>query len=192
MKDEIEKLGFTIRYSYLHPLRCLVLGYNEEKTGVWVDLFPVDTYRTGALEDQLVEAMKDYRSFFDKHKFLDAETLTNKKSDIIGKLPKGDTECMMSLFESWLGAPCLIYKPSDIYPIKRSKFEDFEFCVPNNIQLLIEKCYGEKYLEIPRFAINNHGIVSDTSVAQRAKANGIDMEEVYRHLKSVYDSLNVL
>lgn len=190
LKDDIEKYGITLRYdANIHPLRCLIIGYAEEKTGVWIDIFPDDSFRTGATEAQLIEAMKEYRFFLNHHKNIDTEALITKKDDIIGKLPEGDVRYMMSLWEGWMGEPYIINKPSDIYPLHRCKFEDFDFCVPNNIQLLLERRYGEKYLEIPRFAINNHGKVSDTSIAQRAKANGIDMEEVYRHLKSVYDSL---
>ena len=83
MKTEIEGLGLSIRYSYMHPLRCLVLGYNAEQTGIWVDLFPVDIYRSGASEEQLIEAMKQYRFFFNQNKNLNAEALTKKKNEII-------------------------------------------------------------------------------------------------------------
>lgn len=189
MKDDYERFGMTIRYAVEHPLRCLVLGYNEEKTGVWIDIFPDDNYSSGATEAHLIEAMKEYRSFYDQHRFLDSESLTKKKDQIFMSLPKGDTKYLMSLLEGWMGEPYIINKPSDIYPIKRGKFEGFDLCVPNNMQLLIERRYGKNYLELPRFAINNHGRPSDITVAQRAKANGIDMEEVYRHLKSIYDSL---
>lgn len=189
MKDEIESRGLSISYAPEHPLRCLILGYNAEKTGVWVDLFPVDIYKSGATIEQLTHAMIKYRTFYNKNRHLDAETMTKIKNEIINELPNGDTEFMMSLFEAWMGEPYIIYKPSDIYPIKRAKFENFMFCVPNDMQLITEKRFGKHCMDFPRFAINNHGKSSECTIAQRAKANGIDMNEVYEYLKSIYESL---
>ena len=189
MKDEIESLGLTIKYSCLHPLRGLVLGYNEEKTGVWVDIFPVDIYKTGANEGQLVDVMRAYRIFFNNNTNLDSETLVKKKDELIASLPKGDTDYMLSIFEAWLGEICIVYKSSEVYPIKRCKFEDFNFCVPNNIQLVTEKRFGKKCLDIPRVAINDHGQPNYVPFSQRAMLNGINMDEVYSILKSIYDKI---
>ena len=189
MKDDIERYGLTIRYATEHPLRCLVLGYLEEKTGIWIDIFPDDSLTTGASRDQIIEGMKEYRTFYNQHRTFDSQTLTKKKKDIFNRLPEGDTRYLMSLLEGWIGEPYIINSYSDIYPIKRSKFEDFELCVPNNMELLLERRYGKNFLEIPRIAINNHGRATDITIAQRAKANSIDMNEVYEHLKSIYESL---
>lgn len=189
MSDEIKSFGLTIRHSHIHPLRCLVLGYHEEVSGIWLDIFPDDIYNSGATEAQLINAMKEYRAFYNQHKHLDAVTLTKKKDEILGKLPKGDTDYVLSLLEGVTGEPLLLLSLSDIYPLRRSKFEEYYFCVPNNIQIILEKNYGKGYMEIPQIAVNNHGRCNDMTIAQRAKANGIDMNSVYLYLKNVYDNL---
>lgn len=188
MKDEIESIGLTIKFSY-HPLRGLILGYDEEKTGVWMDIFPVDVYKTGANEEQLANAMREYRKFFNKNLYMDSESLIKKKNEIMGHLPKGEIEFLMTPFETWIGADCIVLIASYVYPLKRCKFEEFDFCVPNKTQKILERIFGEKYMDIPRVAINNHGQPNYVPFSQRAMLNGINMDEVYSFLKSIYDKI---
>ena len=188
MKKDFDSNGLSIKFAY-HPLRGLVIGYNEDKTGVLIDIFPVDIYKTGANEEQLKNTMKVYRIFFNNNITVDPKVLVKKKDELMTSLPKGDSEYMLSIFEAWIDEICIVYKSSDVYPIKRCKFEDFYFCVPNNIQLITEKRFGKKCLDIPRIAINNHGQPNYVPFSQRAKLNGINMEEVYSHLKSIYEKI---
>ena len=188
MKKDFDSNGLSIKFAY-HPLRGLVIGYNEDKTGVLIDIFPVDIYKTGANEEQLKNTMKVYRIFFNNNITVDPKVLVKKKDELMTSLPKGDSEYMLSIFEAWIDEICIVYKSSDVYPIKRCKFEDFYFCVPNNIQLITEKRCGKKCLDIPRIAINNHGQPNYVPFSQRAKLNGINMEEVYSHLKSIYEKI---
>jgi len=46
-------------------------------------------------------------------------------------------------------------------------------------------------MQFPHIAINTHGKegAETLSISQRAKHFGIDMNEVYEHLKSIYESV---
>lgn len=189
LKNSIEDLGLSIRYAEEHCLRCLVLGYKENETGIWVDIFPADTFYSGASEMQLQEAMREYKKFYNKNIQLDAEILIEKKREIIDNLPQGNTKYIFSLLEGWLGEPCLVYNNSDIFPLTTVKFEQFFFCAPNNIKIVLEKRYGKHFMEFPQYAINNHGKSLEFSVSQRARNNGVDMNKEYQYLKSLYESL---
>lgn len=189
MKQEVEDLGLSLRESYLHPLRCLVIGYKEKETGVWVDIFSVDSYRTSASDAKILEAYKKYRNFFYSNKNMSSTELTKKKEEILSTLPDGETEYMMPLMEGWNGEICFFYKKSDIYPLSRINFEGYELYAPSKPHELLTKRYGNDYFQFPRISINDHGRSSEITLDKRAKANGIDMNEVHERLLSIYDSL---
>ena len=189
MKSEVKQMGLSLRESYMHPLRCLVIGYKEEETGVWVDIFAVDSCKTNASDTVILETFKKYRNYFLENMQLGPAELTAKKEELLSSLPEGDTEYMLPLMEGWDGEICFFYKKSEVYPISRINFEGYELNAPANPNQLLQKRYGVGYMQFPKFAVNNHGRDPELSVTMRAKRNGIDMNEVHQHLQSIYERL---
>ena len=189
MKQDNEKLGFKISYSNIHPLRGMVLSCGED-TGVWIDIFPLDTCVTNDDEKQLFSAMKTYRHYFWENSHLSGESLMKKKSEILSTCPNGNIKYYLPAMEVWKGATeCTAYLDSDIFPLKKMKFEEYELSVPSKPNEILRKSYGSDYMNFPRHAINNHGQGDSLPMSQRAKANGIDMNEVYQYLLDIYEKL---
>ncbi len=189
MKQDIEKMGFKITYSNIHPLRGMVLSCGEN-TGVWLDIFPLDTCVTNDDEKQIYSAMKTYRHFFWENNQLSGESLMKKKEEILATCPKGVTKYYLPAMEVWKGASeYAAYRSTDIFPLKKMNFEGFDLNVPCNSHDYLCMSFKSNYMEFPRCAINNHGQANSLPMSKRAQANGIDMNEVYEHLKSIYESL---
>ncbi len=190
MKQDIEKLGFKITYSNIHPLRGLVLSCGEN-TGVWIDIFPLDTCVTNDDVKQIYSAMKTYRHFFWENSHLSRENLMKKKEEILANCPKGVIKYFLPAMEVWRGAPeYAAYPETDIFPIKQMNFEGFDLNVPSKPHEYLCKSFKFNYMEFPRCAMNNHGQADSLPMSQRAKANGIDMNEVYQHLLDIYEKID--
>jgi lipopolysaccharide cholinephosphotransferase len=191
MKAEIEDFGLSLEYSPMHPLRGLILSYKKENTGIWVDIFPLDTCITDRNVNKLFDKMRHYRSFFWEHKYMSEEELMNKKNEILGSLPKGDINYFMPALEVWKGAwNCTAYEYSSVYPLKTMQFEDFEFNVPSRPDLYLKKSFGNNYMHFPHLAINNHGQNSETPFSERNKESNTNMENVYSFLKNIYNEIS--
>ena len=72
---------------------------------------------------------------------------------------------------------------------KKMKFEEYELSVPSKPHDFLRKSFGADYMNFPRHAINNHGQGDSLPMSQRAKANGIDMNEIYQYLLDIYEKL---
>ena len=46
LKPYLEGLGFTVLPCSMHRIRGIMISYDHLKTGVWLDIFPVDRYQT--------------------------------------------------------------------------------------------------------------------------------------------------
>lgn len=189
MKQDIEKLGFKITYSNIHPLRGLVLSCGEN-TGIWIDIFPMDVCTTNDEVNKIYSAIMTYRNFFWENKQMSEDQLMKKKTEILSTCPNGNIKYYLPAMEVWKGATeCPAYLDSDIFPLKKMKFEEYELSVPSKPNEILRKSYGSDYMNFPRYAINNHGQGDSLPMSQRAKANGIDMNEVYQHLLDIYEKL---
>ncbi len=189
MEQDIVSLGLNIKYSPLHPLRGMILSYGED-SGVWIDIFPLDVCTTNDEESNMFSAIMTYRHLFWNNNGMSAEDLMEKKAEILSACPKGDIEYYIPAMEVWKGASaCTAYRSSDIFPLVKAGFEDFEFNVPSQSHQYLCKSFGVNYMDFPRNAINNHGQRDALPMSQRAKANGIDMNAVHAHLLSIYETL---
>lgn len=190
MKNDAEGYGLTISTASLHPLRCLIISYQKEKTGVWLDIFPLDHYITDDSKETVSQKVYQYYQFFWKNLNKSAEYLTAKKKDIFSSSKYGEYHYLLGALEQWVGqTKTYIYEEKIIFPIKRIQFEGFEFNVPNDTNAYLTSLYDKDYMKFPRNAINTHGAAD--SPAYRAKANGIDMDEVYQQLMDIYNKITV-
>ena len=115
--------------------------------------------------------------------------MTKKKKNFFSVLPHGNNKYLLPLLEGWNGEICLFYNQSFVFPLTKMQFEGFEFFAPANPDLVLQRNYGNSYMQFPHVAINNHGQTSKVSISKRAKSNGINMNDVYNNLLSIYNKL---
>lgn len=190
MKKDLNSYGISVEPSRMHPLRGLVLSYLEKEAGLWIDIFPLDVCTTNDEVNKIYSAMMTYRNFFWENKQMSEDQLMKKKTEILSTCPNGNIKYYLPAMEVRKGVTeCTAYLDSDIFPLKKMKFEEYELSVPSKPHDFLRKSFGADYMNFPRHAINNHGQAE--SFANRAKANGIDMNEVYEYLRSIYDKLSM-
>lgn len=190
MKEEIESFGFSMEYSRMHPLRGLVLSYKEKEVGLWIDIFPLDQCTSNDDISKIHKAIMQYRRFFWTNKYSEEEgVLTEKKKEVLSSLPKGNIDYYLIALEVREGVTeCLAIPKSEIYPLARMNFEGYELNVPSMSNIHLKRLFGDNFMDFPHNAINNHG--QNNSFAKRAKANGIDMNEVYNYLLEIYNKVS--
>ena len=195
LKDVFNKMGFELYDCPMHPIRGKIISYDMEKTGIWLDIFPVDYFYTVDDEKEarslLFKYITEYRLYLWNHLNESVEEMGVHKKEFLDKVPIGNTKYFVPSTEEWQGNHKLaVHKEKDIYPLKRAKFEDFEFNVPADARKYVQR-YIPNYMLFPHIASNTHGKegAETLSISQRAKHYGIDMNKVYEHLKSIYESL---
>ncbi len=188
MKNDFNRLGLSLSYSPLHPLRGLILDYNTEKTGVEMDIFALDPYITDEGKDVFANRIPIYREFYFKNINASQERLQNYKSELFPNNPNGKNIYYLGALETWQGCKNeLIYRDEDLFPLQKIEFEGYLFNAPANFHKHLEINYGKNYMQFPRNAINNHGLADSLSL--RAKHNGINMADVYHKLLDIYNQL---
>lgn len=192
MKEDIESFGLSINLSPLHPMRGLVLSYKPNQTGIWLDIFPLDPYNADEDKSDVQTRVQKYRTFFYEHKDDNNEILISKKKEIFPNKTTAINHYLLATLESWKGCNWIcIHEEKDIFPIQKMSFEGYSLCAPAKPDEYLQHWYGNKYMEFPKNAINNHGIKSsEQKLYERAKANGISMEEVYNYLADIYKKLS--
>lgn len=192
MKEEVESYGLTLSPTPFHPLRAVVLSYKMSQTGIWLDIFPLDTYITNETKESTKHKVEFYRKFFYKNRLRPNSYLIAQKSKIFSSNPQGRNHFLLATLESGIGwEDVCIHRNEDIYPLGKVEFEGFSLNSPRNYQNYLSDLYGLNYMEFPKKAINNHGNTNkEISIKDRASANGINMEEVYNFLYDIYLKLS--
>ena len=195
LKDVFDKYGFELYDCPMHPIRGKIVSFDMEKTGVWLDIFPVDTFYTIDDADKaktiLFKHITEYRLYLWSHLEEGLEEMERHKKELLDKIPNGKTKYLVPSVEEWQGNHKLaVHKPEDIYPLKKATFGDFEFNVPAQTHKYIQR-YIPNYMQFPHVAINTHGKegAETLSISQRAKHYGIDMTNIYNQLMDIYNHI---
>lgn len=188
MREEVESYGLALKSAIMHPLRCSILSYKEDTTGVWLDIFPMDTYTSDDSREQVKEKIERYRQIFWEHVDWTAEKLTTVKNEIFQSKPNAAHDYIITSLETWKGdKQIIIHERKDIFPIGQMTFDGGEKNVPADADTYLRHIYGKNYMSFPRNAINTHGR-EDTPLGI-IKKNGTDMQQIYNELQSIYNQL---
>lgn len=129
----------------------------QKNMGVFLDVFPVDTTN----HPKFATVLKQF--FFNKYKnrilkfflkfprhllvFVIRKHNIRKLFSFFFSLGKKDKKYMFYGFE-YYNPYSQYYKLSDVFPLKKTKFEDGEFYIPGNFDEFLTRTYGD-YMTIP-------------------------------------------
>lgn len=189
---EMSKLGFDVQYDSKYPLATMGFGYKHYKTGVWIDIFPIDTYKW---DDEcnsteiLNKKLDIYHEQWIKKKknTMSCEEITDVKKKILpGLCDYKNSDIAFENVEFFKRH--IFYNKSALLPIRRMKFGDIELNGPNNPDEILKTVYGNNYMDFPHTGVEHHGN-SNGKISEWAKNNGIDMNEVKKELTDILNSI---
>ena len=177
------------------PMMMVGLGYNHYSTGIWMDIYPVDECFADINRDDakknVARMTASYRKFYHTHKKNGEKDLIAYKNELMNALNARDEKHFIHPMEA--GDPITVNRINEIYPLKRTYFEEFELCVPNNCDAYLKEMYGNSYMNFPTGGVEHHGGEGTNRPALKtwAKLNNVDMFTVYADLKKKYESLEI-
>ena len=122
LKDYLTPLGFDVVEEGIN--KRLGVGYNELKTGIWCDIFPVDIHiaeNNPNAEDMLKKRMEKYKLFY-----LSRSELNQKRAEIIPDFIGGSRKYVYHGPE--FNYPRLyVQRYEDVFPLGTVCFEKYQF-----------------------------------------------------------------
>ena len=163
------------------------VGYMHEKTGIWCDVFPVDTYKTTQGFDNAVLTLKEkitkYRKFYTKNTSMPYVDMQHKRKTLINDETGNEVyEIVYHGREFNHLHPRAFYLHSDIYPISNVTFEEYTFSAPANVPYYLEKIFGKNYMQLPKNGILHHN-AGRGDLSTWAKKSNVDMVQILSYLK---------
>ena len=159
-KDYFDKMGIEIR-----PCQFWVgLGYLHDKTGIWVDIFPYDTY----------ESSQDYET---AKKTLKEWIMSHNQKPV----SKGENQYYYLANDN--AFIFRFHKKETIFPLSSILYDEINLNAPNDSHLYLKTLYGD-YMSLPKLGVLHHN-KNNTALGSLAKKNGIYMDAVLSELKKL-------
>ncbi len=192
LPKEMERIGLHVYMNESYPFVSLGLGYDHYKTGIWIDVFPVDTYKFEVKNKTITELERNINNYSNrwfamKYKSISALEVLNTKTSLLPGLCPYDVSDIAFYGVEFFHKPYFL-DINDVFPLNRIKFEGVELNGPNKPDRLLELKYGRDYMKLPRTGVEHHG--SDQGkLSQWAKNNNVDMNEIKRELLEIYNAI---
>lgn len=198
-KEVLAPYGIIVRWGGYFDnrgyLERLALAYKTLETGVWMDIFPIDSFRSSnSMEESNIKirnAIKEYKRYYAKNeKRLDKDKMINKKNEIFERYGFGNEgENIFYVFAMEFLRKQVILEYEDLFPLRSLQFEDYMFPCPNAPDVFLRSMYGPDYMSFPRRGMEHHTNPDGLHAKLRARANHIDMNDVIRELRSISEKL---
>lgn len=188
----MEQYGISVVEEKDEPMRRIGIGYKHRNTGIWIDVFPVDTCnsleKVAGCREEVSNRILKYRSYYFKNKLkYSREDLSNKREEIVNTKKEGKYRISYHgpEFEYF---KLLIHDETMIFPLTTAEFEGYSFYIPGRSREYLEGIYGSKYMQFPKSGVEHHG-EENGKLCTWAEKSGTDMEKVYQELKKIADTL---
>ena len=163
------------------------VGYMHHKTGIWCDVFPVDTYKATQEFEPAVSTLKDkirkYRKYYTKNTNMAYSDMQRKRELLINdELGNNSYDIIYHGREFNHLHPKAFYLHNDVYPISKVAFEEYEFSAPANVPSYLERIFGKNYMQLPKGGILHHN-AGRGDLSTWAKNSNVDMVQVLSYLK---------
>ena len=168
------------------PAMQIYVTYLCKETGIWLDVFPVDSVQS-VIDEELYKKLIRYRKWYYKNKDkVPPECISYKRNEIIQSSIENGSQEILYHGPEFVYDRLVIHPRNVIYPIGQVVFEGFEFCAPNQVPRYLEGIFGSAYMNFPRNGIEKH-TDEDGVLALRALKNGIDMNRVCQELNEALE-----
>ena len=186
LPKELEKLGLEFNTRDSHPYVRFGIAYDHYNTGIWIDVFVVDSFKTDLTIDELyhnkaMDVELAVRTHFNEMK----EKIIKEQIQYRNQMLHHDENAKQTIYFDnleFIHYHPIFYEEKDLYPLKELSFEGYLFKCPNNCNIILQRKYGD-YMKFPKKGISHHGTSS------WAQKNRVDMDQVYKKLLNIYESL---
>ena len=189
LEKELVPLGIELYPE--HSGSSFGIGYKHLKTGLWLDVFPVDVYCSKfALKDahdEIVNRAKKYQSYYfsKKDSTKDLSIFDSYRENLLNE-QGGRINIYYCCLEFSIDQT-LIYSESDLFPLEYLEFEGRSYPVPRDYNRYLELMYGN-YMSFPQNGILIHDM-GRGHLFTWAKANGVNMVVVKEELNNILNNL---
>ena len=189
LNRECSQFGINTAADESNPGWRIGVGYNTQKTGVWLDIFQADFANIDISKQEKIDELKLQCKEYYKKRRRNNWDIDEANAQRIAAVPsicgKNEANAILYSLESRYS---MLLNVDAVLPTKEMQFENFKFKVPNNTDNYLKKKYGNSYMEFPRWGVNHHeseqGLIQDW-----AEKNGVNMEEVISYLNSVLQKI---
>ena len=192
LRQELPNDDFDIADDHENPMGRIGFGYKHQSTGIWIDICPVDEFKTNIYSKNIYEEVKlkrkEWRKYYLKHKHcFTTDRLIDKKNKIFDSKQEGEYTIYHHGCEFLHQRPVLCEK-NTIFPLKEHKFDDFRFYVPQNYSEYLRLMYGDNFLKLPQGGILHHSLGRGDLSTWALKSN-TNMYSVYEYLLGIAKSI---
>lgn len=184
LPSELEKYGI----SFYEESDRLCMAYQHEDTGIWIDIFVVDSYAVEvddtAHRDILLQQIKDYQKEYKLHV---GKTPQKSLADLSAARERivGRGHGMQKLFWRLQFGNINIFKEGDLLPVSGVIFEGLKLNGPADKEVVLRTYYGD-YMQFPKSGLMHHGEAFDRPpLSQWGTLHHVDMGGVKDKLCSV-------
>ena len=150
--------------------------------GLILDIVPYDNVSKNSFSttEELQSRIAKCRYYYRKHQNKSHEIYRQNREKMIGSYVKDDPIWFQC--PEW-GQNDRLYDDSVIFPLRKIKFEDYDFFIPNNYHEYLSIWYGE-YMDFPKSGVLHHKGTGE-GIHNQAKKNGIDLNELTAALQAI-------
>lgn len=151
LRSELESYGLTL----YDNKQWFGVGYKHHETGIWCDLFAIDSYKT---DEDIDIAYINVRKGIDKlkHKGIDIKGLpvtsvVNAIEDVLPSIENGKNTVLYHMPENTFPSygTYAMYPTEVVYPITKVSFESYEVNAPYDTDAYLSKMYSTHYMQFP-------------------------------------------
>ena len=171
--------------------RLIGFSYKHKETGIWLDIFPVDTTSAESDIDKIKEKLSNrisiYRKFYnrcaEKHDriFFGEKSFyaDDIKNEIIYHCPE------------FKYLKNLVHNKSCIFPLSTQTFEGYELNAPWNCDEYLRYIYGDNYMRFPKDGVMKHGLGLREPMSRWAEIHAIDMTKIKKYFQEIINNMDV-
>lgn len=186
-KEDFEQIGITIvKYPGSYGL-----DYRHKDTGIWLDIFPYDTFCSDKSKDEAYKELHVRLSRYrrkNKEKAVIAGKISELESHIKYIGPSAGNGQKLYYFSIDFGMGYYYVRhESDLFPLGTINFEGFNFSAAKNLTVYLTENYGPNFMSYPHTGVEHHN--ANGALKSKYKQSGVDMNKVLESLKDVFSSL---
>lgn len=187
LRKDLVPLGVEV-----YPLPCgptLGIAFQHFNTGIWLDVFPVDTYSSSKkledARDDLKMKIKEYQDFYfsKKESGLSLADFDARRRTLLDAKEGGERILFHCL--EYSQEEVYLFEEQSVYPLTEVEFEGRSFPAPRLYRKYLEEMFGN-YLSFPKSGVLMHDM-GRGNLHTWAKKKGTDMQEIAKTLQALID-----